>query len=389
MASHLPANHYPLLSLYTSTIQDKIWHAEGDVHIHTDMVMVEARNLASQLSLPERDSLILYTAAVFHDYAKPLTTKEIERDGRLCVTAKGHEEVGAAILTFCPTPSYLTDDEWAVVIDLVRYHDKPKMLTRQSAPSLSYAELAVNCKRLDLLYMLEVCDMVGRHCNDLDEQLLYLDLFKSECIDLGWWNFNLSEYRPTSMSNRVFNTLLSRAVDTRNPQTSISTHTPDAMTWWMDSVAPSLTHGIEPPKLVILCGLPGSGKSTLVNERYSLYAKVSLDDIRSTLSDRSDQSQNDMVVRMAHEQLKTLLRQGRDVVFDATNYRRDFRTKIAEVGFAYKAYVEIVVVNVDVNTCIARDSRREHKVGAEVITNILHSFQLPNISECHKVSFVK
>lgn len=389
MGSYLPLRDYPLLSSYRNTEQDKIWHAEGSVHIHTEMVMSQASILAVRCNLSDRDSLILYTAAVFHDYAKPLTTKEVERDGRMCVTAKGHEELGASLLTFSRKPFYLTDDEWSTVIDLVRYHDKPKMLTRQSAPSIAYAELAVNCKRLDLLYMLEVCDMKGRWCDDLDVQLLHLDLYEHECSGLRWWNFNLNDYKPSHLSDRIFNTLLSRAVDTRNPPHSLTIHTPETVLYWMDILAPTLERSAEPPKLIILCGLPGSGKSTLAVNQYPTYAKISLDDIRSTLSNRSDQSQNDTVVRIAHEQLKSLLREGRDVVFDATNYRRDFRTKIAEVGFAYKAYVEVVVVKTDVFTCIDRDAKREHKVGAEVINNILRSFQLPNISECHKVTYVK
>jgi len=36
---------FPLLKEYKNTIQDPVWHAEGDVHIHTDMVLTELYKL--------------------------------------------------------------------------------------------------------------------------------------------------------------------------------------------------------------------------------------------------------------------------------------------------------------------------------------------------------
>ncbi|MDJ0575495.1 MAG: hypothetical protein QNJ65_10060 [Xenococcaceae cyanobacterium MO_234.B1] len=63
-----------LLKEYKSTPQDGEWHAEGDVHIHTGMVLDETYKIlateATHLSEERRLSLIL--GALLHDIAKLL-----------------------------------------------------------------------------------------------------------------------------------------------------------------------------------------------------------------------------------------------------------------------------------------------------------------------------
>ena len=91
---------FPLLTKFKETHQDKIWHAEGDVHIHTDMVLEQTYDLianeASYLSDDDKFSLVI--GALLHDIAKPLVTKEAERNGRVCVIAPKHEYVGISYL---------------------------------------------------------------------------------------------------------------------------------------------------------------------------------------------------------------------------------------------------------------------------------------------------
>ena len=67
----------PLLMQVHETPQDPEWHGEGDVGIHTDMVLSEIyemlRKEAKHITGIQRVALIL--GAVFHDIAKPLTTR--------------------------------------------------------------------------------------------------------------------------------------------------------------------------------------------------------------------------------------------------------------------------------------------------------------------------
>ena len=111
---------FPLLREFKNTIQDPIWHAEGDVHIHTDMVLDELykvfRNKEFEPDPNQRQILIL--AAILHDIAKPLVTKEV--DGR--IKASRHEVVGRDYLVYRLLELELPFSSYKQIINLVGYH---------------------------------------------------------------------------------------------------------------------------------------------------------------------------------------------------------------------------------------------------------------------------
>lgn len=65
---------FDLLMRLKDTPQDKIWHAEGDVYIHTQMVLEQTYKLLDQLDWEVEKRLVQVLAAVFHDIAKPIST---------------------------------------------------------------------------------------------------------------------------------------------------------------------------------------------------------------------------------------------------------------------------------------------------------------------------
>ncbi len=95
--------------------------------------------------------------------------------------------------------------------------------------------------------------------------------------------------------------------------------------------------GRKPPGLVIMVGPPGTGKSHLVRrlaEQLPLKV-VETDAIRRQINPHPDYSprENRRVFHIAHRRIDRLLRQGKNVVFDATNiYESGRRTlyRIAE-----------------------------------------------------------
>src|SRR5690242_19175487 len=73
----------PELQEMANCPQDPVWHAEGDVLIHTQMVMDAALaeiEAATDLSKTEKQSV--YLAALLHDVGKPASTYRSE-DGRI------------------------------------------------------------------------------------------------------------------------------------------------------------------------------------------------------------------------------------------------------------------------------------------------------------------
>ena len=88
--------------------------------------------------------------------------------------------------------------------------------------------------------------------------------------------------------------------------------------------------------LILPIGIPGSGKSTWINKLRAEGRNVlvvSPDAIRAELSDVSDQSNNELVFKLAHERAATGIRRGKLVVFDATN-------TMQEGPFGRKALIE-------------------------------------------------
>jgi len=70
--------------------QDPIWHAEGDVWIHTRLVCESLVENQAWRALPADQRAIAFAAALLHDVAKPRCTRE--EDGR--ITSRGHSGRG-------------------------------------------------------------------------------------------------------------------------------------------------------------------------------------------------------------------------------------------------------------------------------------------------------
>ena len=140
--------------------QEPEWHPEGDVWIHTLMVIDRARELNDDLDRPRLLTVML--GAICHDLGKPSTTAFI--DGR--IRSLDHEQAGVA-----PTIALLdrlnvhTIDGFDVrqqVIGLVAHHLKPGMLHK--APNVgdgAFRRLAQKVD-LELLARLARADCLGR-----------------------------------------------------------------------------------------------------------------------------------------------------------------------------------------------------------------------------------
>jgi predicted kinase len=83
------------------------------------------------------------------------------------------------------------------------------------------------------------------------------------------------------------------------------------------------------PELIFTVGLPGSGKTSWIKSQKG-FEVVSLDEIRRQLGNISDVSRDVEVVRIGKSRLKSLLEQGKNVIFDATNIKSQYRKDILE-----------------------------------------------------------
>ena len=153
---------FPEINRLINVPQDPEWHPEGDVFVHTLLVIDRARELIGDLPYAKQITVML--AALGHDFGKPATTAFLEDRWR----SRGHEEAGVA-----PTEKFLDRlnlhtldgyDVRAQVIALVREHLKPGEFYKKRAEvgDGAFRRLARKCE-LDLLYRVAKADSLGRN----------------------------------------------------------------------------------------------------------------------------------------------------------------------------------------------------------------------------------
>lgn len=390
---------HPLLLKMSDTQQDTTWHQEGDVEVHVSMVLSEMYALieGEYSYLSDSDKQVLVFAAVYHDYAKPVTARIDYRGERECIVFPRHEQVGASLLLFSERPEELSSDEWLMVIKLIANHQMPKRAISNDYSRGSLLRLLLDSGSLKLLHVLSMADFRGRIAADMDIHVETLELFLMEAeyqdLLLPADSYTTQLRDELNLSGVVgagrYSTELDGGNDAIFEQILTSMLTGKVLS---PSEGLSLPFNFESKSTVIvMCGLSGSGKSSLVvNLAIDHKAEViSLDLIREELCrDRSSQDLNGRVRREAQERLKECLRADRNVVWDATSLREDFRTAVTSTARAYGAYTKIVCLTTPVTECVRRDSLRLHSVGEVVIREQHDKFQLPSRKEADSIEFV-
>lgn len=145
---------YPDLAKMKLCPQNPKWHAEGDVLIHTQMVLEEGFRLLDQLETYE-EKVALLLGCLLHDVGKPIVTD------KQTLSASGHEGVGLAIAGQILHDLGVSLPVKGMVLEMVRDHGVPKQLQAAQSKDSSYRKLALrsSCK---MLYYVELADFRGR-----------------------------------------------------------------------------------------------------------------------------------------------------------------------------------------------------------------------------------
>jgi predicted kinase len=339
--------------------QDVRYHAEGDVAVHTQMVINELQKLKFFQARDLQTQEILWASALLHDVEKRTTTC-IEPDGS--ITSHGHARKGemtARQLLYCEiaTPFYLRE----IIAKIVRHHGLPLWVLEKQNPqkALLQASLEVN---LSLVAAIAEADVKGRICADQEELLYKIDLFRefaaeNRCLeqakqfssDLG--KFLYFQKEESSPEYEPF--------DTTNNQ------------------------------VIMLSGLPGTGKDRWIAKHCKDWKVISLDAIRRELKIAPTDTQGTgQVVQMAKEMAKKYLRSHTPFVWNATNITRSLRAPLIDLFSSYGAKVKIVYLEVPYAQLIEQNNNREHIVPAAAMQRLIAKLEVPNLWEAHEVEYV-
>jgi predicted kinase len=341
-----------------SVPQDSKHHAEGNVFIHTMMVLDELQKLEEYKMLDAQTQHVMQAAVLLHDVEKRSTTIH-NNDGS--ISSPGHARSGEKTARYLLYTEYKAPFEIREMIALlVRHHGLPIWIFDKPDPrkALLRASLQVPMK---LLYLIAKADMLGRTCGDKQEMLDRVDLFAEYCKENNCWE---SAYDfPSDYGRFLF--------------FHKEENSPDYIPY--DDLK---------SKVVLMSGLPGVGKDTYIARHYPDWPVVSLDAIRREFHfDPDEPSDTSKAVQMAKEKAKEYLREGKNFVWNATNLVRDIRSQLVELFASYRAHVTIEYVEVPWLQCQSQNRNREHVVPERIMERMVRRWEVPGKDEAHLVVY--
>jgi predicted kinase len=142
-------------------------------------------------------------------------------------------------------------------------------------------------------------------------------------------------------------------------------------------------------ELIMLVGVPTSGKSTFSNQqKYSKYIRISSDDILQEVAKERQQSYNTVFkanIRFAQIAMMKVLRKeiedGKSIIWDQTNLtRKQRKEKLKHIPAHYKKTAVYFIV--DLKTALQRNTQRPGKViPPEILERMIKEYELPVLEE--------
>ena len=345
--------------------QDKIWHAEGDVFVHTKMVAEALVAHPDFKCFDEQEQHILFATAMFHDIEKRSTTEEeeIEENGtkRIAITSRSHAKRGektARVILYkdIPTPFIIREH----ICKLVRHHGLPIWAIEKENPDKEVigASLFLNTKMLGLFAK---ADILGRIAKDSEEMLMRVELFEELCKDNKCFG-NAREFA-SDLGRRYY--------------------------FQKEEAHPDYEPFDEKDLIAyIMCAVPGSGKDTFIKNNMPDLPMVSIDALRRERKvKRGDTKAEGHVYQDIKEMCKVHMRVKQDFVFNATNITKDMRGKAIKEFEEYGAKVEVIYIEVPYKVLLSQNNSRDYKVPEDAVNNMIGALDIPDLTECYNVQY--
>ena len=340
-------------------LQDDIFHAEGDVATHTQMVLEELLALDSYQQLSKQNQAILVAAALLHDVEKRSTTV-LEDNGR--ITAKGHAKRGA----FTARSILYIDHDCPFVIKesiskLVQYHGLPLWFFDKKNPEKAVIQASLEVDT-HLLSILAEADVRGRICPDKLEMLHRVEWFRNFCKEQQCFG------KP-----RAFGSTFGRYLYFQKEQVALD-------------YIPYEKKNFE---VIILSGLPGTGKDTFIKKQFADVPVVSIDALRRQHKIApTDKKKNGQMVQLAKEQARIHLRKEQTFIWNATNITKMMRQQLIDLFQAYGAKTKLIYLEVPAKQLFRQNKNRVYPVPTKILDKMIKKLEPPVIWEAPEVEYV-
>ncbi|MGN0777743.1 MAG: AAA family ATPase [Aristaeellaceae bacterium] len=347
--------------------QNPAFHGEGDVYTHTQLVCQNLIHQSAFHTLAPLARTELFLAALLHDIGKLHTTRMEEGRWVAPQHAPTGSQVARAFLWqecgLCGTAERI--DLRETVCALIRYHMLPGHLLDASSPERKVRQVAAVGELASgfswqLLCMLAEADMRGRIAEDQPECLEKVALSRMLAEETGClygpYPFQDAYTRHAYLSGRRV-----------QPEQSL----------YDDSWG----------EVIVLCGLPGTGKDTWCHKHHPDLPMVSLDALRDVLEVKPTDNQG-RVIQAAQQQAREYLRRKQPFLWNATNLTRETRQKLITLCEQYGARVRIVYLETAWSTRLERNANRPSAVPEDAVERMLHKTVLPTPDEAQTVTWV-
>lgn len=351
---------FPALELAKTTPQDPRYHGEGDVWTHTTMVVDALLALPQYQAASRADQEVVFLAALLHDVAKHSTTVIDPLTG--AIGQPGHSRKGAIDARIALWDAGVPFAVREAICRLIAVHQVPFFALegsrRGTSPEFIVRELSWQVS-LPLLAMLAEADMRGRICADAPRVLDNIALFCELARDDGCFG-QARAFADAHTAVSYF-----RGADV-HPDYAL----------FQDAGS----------RVIVMAGLPASGKNTWVAAHYPDLPVISFDDAREELGLRHGKNEG-MVAHLATDRARELLRRKAPFVWNATNLSELMRKKTLDLLYAYHADVELVYLERPRAELLRRNSRRNTSLSNKTLTGMLHRWDLPLPTEAHRVVY--